>query len=340
MAKTAGITYQEIVRAVDAGSFHPIYYLMGEESYYIDLLSDYIVEKALAPEERDFNLVVLYGSQVEVEDVILAAKRYPMMAERQVVVVREVQQMKNIDRLVEYAKQPLLSTVLILCHKNGKIDRRTKFASEVQKVGVLFESNLLYENELGGFVSNYVRRYGCEITPEANSILCDSVGANLSRIAAELDKLLLLKRQGIVRIDAELIEKHVGISKEYNNFEFIAALSLKDVAKANKIVKYFDSNPKNFALQPLLALMLKYYSDLMQAYYAPDKTEAGVAAWLGQNVWQVKRNIMSALRAYNAMQVFNIIAAIRQTDAASKGVGPQKGSDGELLKELVFFILH
>lgn len=340
MAKKAGgITYQEIIQQVKAGDFRPIYYLMGDEAYYIDRLSDYIVERALTEDERDFNLTVLYGPQTTGEEVVNAAKRYPMMAERQVVVVREAQSLPHREVLAFYAQKPMSTTVLIICHKNGTLDRRTALAKDIQKAGIVFESNKLYERELPGFVSNYVRRKGAEITPDASQILCEHVGADLNRLAGELDKLIVAVGERH-RIDAQVIQDNIGISKEYNVFELLAALSVKDVVKANRIVKYFDSNPKNFALQPVLSSLFKFYADLMLAYYSPVKSEEGIAAWLEQSTWQVRRNITPAMQRYTAMKVYQIIGEIRRTDGASKGVGGQKTSDGDLLKELVFFILH
>lgn len=350
MAKKTGITYEDIVRQVRAHDFRPIYCLMGDEPYYIDRLADYIVEQALTEDERDFNLTVLYGTQTTAEDVINAAKRYPMMAERQVVVVREAQSLPHKELLAFYAQKPLQTTVLVLCHKNGTLDRRTKLATELQKAGIVFESRKLYDRELPSFVVGYVRRKGLEIAPDACQVLCEHVGADLNRLASELDKLVLAVPRGedggvpsgqpARRIDTQLIQDNIGISKEYNAFELVAALSVKDVMKANRIVKYFDRNPKNFALQPTLASIFKFFADLMLAYYAPVRTEEGIAAWLEQNSWQVRKNILPAMRVYTAMKVYNILGEIRRTDAASKGVGGQNTSDGDLLKELVFQILH
>ncbi len=340
MAKKAGgISYEEIVRQVRAGDFKPVYYLMGDEPYYIDRVSDYIVEQALKEEERDFNLTILYGPQTTGEEVVNAAKRYPMMAERQVVVVREAQSLEHREMLSYYVQKPLASTVLIICHKNGTLDRRTNLAKEVQKAGIIFESNKLYDRELPTFATSYVRRKGSEIAPDACMILCEHVGADLNRLAGELDKLIVAVGEG-KRIDAQAIQDNIGISKEYNSFELVAALSMRDVVKSNRIVKYFDANPKNFALQPTLSTLFKFYTDLMLAYYSPVKSEQGIADWLGQSTWQVKKNVLPAMRMYSAMKVYEIIGEIRRTDAASKGVGGQKTSDGDLLKELVFQILH
>ena len=337
--KATGVSYEDIVRQVRAGDFQPIYCLMGEEPYYIDRISDYIVEQALTEDERDFNLTILYGPQTTGEEVINAARRYPMMAERQVVVVREVQNLPHKEVLAFYAQKPMPSTVLVLCHKNGVLDGRTTVAKELRKAGIVFESNKLYDRELPDFAVSYVRRRHAEMTPDACQILCEHVGADLSRLAGELDKLIVAVGEGR-RIDAQAVQDHIGISKEYNSFELVAALSVKDVVKANRIVKYFNSNPKNWALQPTLSTLFKFFSDMMLAYYAPVKSEQGIADWLGQPAWQVRRNILPAMRFYTAMKVFTIIAEIRRTDGASKGVGGQKTSDGDLLKELIYHILH
>ena len=346
MAKKAGITYEDIVRQVRDHDFKPIYCLMGEESYYIDRIADYIVQQALTEDERDFNLTVLYGTQTTAEEVINAAKRYPMMAERQVVVVREAQSLPHKELLTFYAQKPLQTTILVLCHKNGNLDGRTKLTAELKKAGIVFESRKLYDRELPSFVTAYVRRKGLEIAPDACQVICEHVGADLNRLASELDKLVLAVPRSADGskptrpIDTQLIQDNIGISKEYNAFELVAALSVKDVMKANRIVKYFDSNPKNFALQPTLASIFKFFSDLMLAYYAPVRTEEGIAAWLEQSPWQVRRNILPAMRVYSAMKVYAIIGEIRRTDATSKGVGGVNIPDGDLLKELVFQILH
>ena len=214
MAKKAGIGYEDIVREVRGGDFRAIYYLMGEESYYIDRLAEYITDKALQPEERDFNLTILYGPQTNGQEVVSAAKRYPMMAERQVVVVREAQKLDGREALAYYAQQPLLSTVLIICHKGGTLDRRTKVATEIARAGVIFESHKLYDRELPAFVTSYVRRKGLEIDPAACQILCEYVGADLNRLASELDKLALALPNDNKRIDAQAIQDNIGISKE------------------------------------------------------------------------------------------------------------------------------
>ena len=339
-AKKEGVTYEEIVRAVRAGNFAPVYYLMGEESYYIDKVSEFIVDSALKEEERDFNLTVCYGADVTADEVVNAAKRFPMMAQRQVVWVREAQNLQGKERLSFYLEHPQPTTVLILCHKHGVLDRRKKLASDIQKAGVLFESKKLYESQLPGFVSAYLRRKGVAMEQNAVMMVCESVGSDLSRLSGELDKLVLALPEGETRIGASFVERHVGVSKEFNNFELVSALVAKDVLKVNRIVKYFNDNPKNFSLQLTLSVMFGFFSNLMLAYYAPKRTEEGIAEWTEQPRWQVGRNILPAMRNYTGVKVMQIIGKLRETDAKSKGVGNTMATPGDLLKELAYFILH
>ena len=339
-AKKEGVTYEEIVRAVRAGNFSPVYYLMGEESYYIDKVSEFIVDSALKEEERDFNLTVCYGADVTADEVVNAAKRFPMMAQRQVVWVREAQNLQGKERLSFYLEHPQPTTVLILCHKHGVLDRRKKLASDIQKAGVLFESKKLYESQLPGFVSAYLRRKGVAMEQNAVMMVCESVGSDLSRLSGELDKLVLALPEGETRIGASFVERHVGVSKEFNNFELVSALVAKDVLKVNRIVKYFNDNPKNFSLQLTLSVMFGFFCNLMLAYYAPKRTEEGIAEWTEQPRWQVGRNILPAMRNYTGVKVMQIIGKLRETDAKSKGVGNTMATPGDLLKELAYFILH
>lgn len=338
--KKENTTYEEIVRAVRAGSFAPIYYLMGEEAYYIDKLSEFIADAALKEEERDFNLTVCYGTDVTVDEVINAARRFPLMADRQVVWVREAQSMQGKEKLSAYLENPQMSTVLIFCHKNGVLDRRKKLATDIQKNGVLFESKKFYESQLPGFVTSYLRRKGINIEFNAVMMICDSVGNDLSRLSNELDKLVLALPEGANRIEAAFVEQHIGASKDFNNFELISAFVDKDVLKVNRIVKYFNDNPKNFSLQLTVSTLFGFFSNLMLAYYAPQRTEEGIADWIEQPRWQVTKNILPAMRKYSGVKVMQIIEKLRETDAKSKGIGNSMATPGDLLKELSYFILH
>ncbi|MBR2379490.1 MAG: DNA polymerase III subunit delta [Paraprevotella sp.] len=339
--KKEGITYEEIVRSVRAGKYAPIYYLMGEEDYYIDRLSEFITNSALKEDEKDFNLTVCYGADVTVDDVINAAKRFPMMAERQVVLVREAQQLEERDKLSFYLAHPQPSTVLILCHKHGVLDRRKKLAADIQKVGVLFESKRLYDNQLPSFVTSYLQRKdGIKMDSNAVLMICEHVGSDLSRLTGELDKLILALREGEKQINADFVERHVGISKDFNNFELLAALIDKDVLKVNRIVKYFNDNPKGYSLQLTLSTLFGFFSNLMVAYYSPVKTEEGIAEWIEQPVWQVRKNILPGLKKFSDVKTMQIIEKIRETDAKSKGIGNTIADSGALLTELTHFILH
>lgn len=338
--KPAGPTHETIVRDVQAGKIAPVYYLMGEESYYIDRVADFIVNAVLQPDERDFNLITLFGADTDVETIINTAKGFPMGAQRLVVMVREAQNVSEMEKLEFYLKQPQASTVLIICHKNGSLDRRKKLAAQIEKCGVLFESKKLYESQLPAFVRDYLKRKKMAVDPAAAAMMAEYVGADLNRMAGELDKLCLACSPGQKTITPELVERNIGISKEFNIFELQDALAQKDVLRVARIAKYFDKNPKQNPIQKTLPSLFRFFSNLMLAYYAPERTEKGVAEWLGQSEWQVKRNVLPAMRNYSGVKVMQIIGEIRRTDARSKGVDNPSTPPGELMKELLFFILH
>lgn len=330
----------DIVKDVRAGKFAPVYCFMGDEDYYIDNLSQYVAEQALRPEERDFNYDLLYGAETRANDVINIARQYPVMAERRVVMVREFQALSDKEALAAYVKNPNRSTILILCHKHGKLDSRRSLAQEIKRQGVLFESKRLYDRELPGFVTNYMQRKQCAIEPAAVQMLCDHVGSDLSRLVTEMDKLILALPQGETRVGAKLVEEQTGMSKDFNNFELQNALAVRDVYKANQIVKYFDSNPRSFALPVTLSSLFNFFSDVLLAYFAQPQTDDGIAQYLGKSTWVARQAVIPARRNYSGKKVMDIISEIRQTDGKSKGVGGCKTSPGDLLKELVFFILH
>lgn len=334
------VTYEEIVRNLKNEVYSPIYFLMGEEDYYIDRISDYLVNHALTETEKEFNLTVLYGADTDIATVINAAKRYPMMSKYQVVVVKEAQHLRNIEELTYYLQKPLASTILVFCYKHGALDRRKKITAEIEKAGVLFESKKLKEAQLPGFISSYLKRKQVEIEPKASEMMAEFVGADLNRMAGELEKLIITLPAGQKRITPDLIERNIGISKDYNNFELRNALIAKDVLKANQIVKYFEENPKNNPLQVTLAVLFNFFANLMLAYYAPEKTDQGIAAQLGlRSPWQSK-DYMIAMQKYSGVKVMQIIGAIRECDAKSKGIGNPSTPDGELLRSLVYMILH
>ena len=333
-------TYEEIARNLKNKIYAPVYFLMGEEDYYIDRIADYILEHVLTETEKEFNQTVLYGSDTDIVTVINAAKRYPMMSKYQVLVVKEAQNLKNLEELSYYLKKPMPSTILVICYKHGSLDKRKKLTAELDKAGVLFESKKLKDAQLPGFITSYLKRKQVEIEPKASEMMAEFVGTDLNRMAGELEKLIITLPKGQRRITPEQIERNIGISKDFNNFELRNALIEKDVFKANQIVKYFEENPKNNPLQVTLAVLFNFFSNLMLAYYAPEKNEQGIAAQLSlRSPWQA-RDYQAAMRRYTGVKVMKIIEAIRQCDVRSKGVGNASISDGELLRELVYLILH
>ena len=334
------LTCDAIIKALKAGQYRPVYYLMGEEPYYIDLLSDYITDNILNETEKEFNLTVMYGADVDVATIINAAKRYPMMSEHQVVVVKEAQNIRNMEELSYYLQKPLLSTILVICHKHGTLDRRKKLAAEIEKSGILFESKKVRDAQLPTFITSYMKRKGVDMDSKATSMLADFVGTDLSRLTGELEKLIITLPKSQTRVTPEQIERNIGISKDYNNFELRSAIVEKDILKANKIIKYFEENPKTNPIQMTLSLLFGFFSNLMLAYYAPEKTEQGIASFIGlKTPWQ-SREYLNAMRRYNGVKTMQIIGEIRYTDAKSKGVGNSSLNDSDLLRELIFKILH
>lgn len=333
-------TYEGIIRELQAKQYRPVYYLMGDEAFYIDKIADYIIDNVLTDTEKEFNQTILYGADVDAATIINAAKRYPMMSEYQVIVVKEAQAVHNMEELVFYLQKPLQSTILVLCHKHGSLDKRKKLAAEIEKVGVLYESKKLKDAQLPAFIAAYIKQKGFDIDQKATAMLAEFVGTDLSRLVGEMEKLIITSSKNSTKITPEQIEKNIGISKDYNNFELRSALVEKDVLKANKIVKYFEENPKTNPIQMTLSLLFGFYSNLMMAYYAPEKSEQGIAAFLGlKSPWQA-REYMAAMRKYSGIKTMQIISEIRTTDAKSKGVENSSLSDGDLLRELVFKILH
>lgn len=333
-------TYTAILQDLKAKHYYPVYYLMGEEPYYIDLIANYIADHVLTEEEKEFNQTVIYGPDTNMADIINTAKRYPMMAEYQVVIVKEAQALRASEELSYYLQKPQRSTILVFCHKHGVLDRRKKLANEIEKVGILFESKKLKESQLPSFINLYIKNRGFDIDPKAVAMLADFVGTDLSRLTGEIEKLIITLPDRQARITPLQIEQNIGISKDYNNFELRAALVEKDVLKANRIVKYFGENPKTNPIQMTLSLLFGFFSNLMLAYYAPQKTEQGIAAFLGlKSPWQA-REYMTAMHRYSGIKTMQIIGEIRYADAASKGVGNSSAGDAEILRELIFKILH
>ena len=335
------ITHESILRDLKAQKFAPVYYLMGEEDYYIDRLSDAIVDAALSEEEKDFNLDILYGAEASVDKIVDMAHAYPMMAERRVVLVREAQAMRSLEGLEAYLSHLTPTTVLVFCHKHGKLDMRKAVFKAMQQVGVVYESKRLNESQLASFVSQYFSKRKASVDPQAVQMLIDHVGADLSRLATEMDKLLLaLPQEGNRVVAPTHVEEHTGMSKDFNDFELQSALAHRDVFRANQIVKYYQGNPRSFYIGKTLTNLFTLFSDVMLAYYAPERTDASIAAWLGKSEWKIKKDVGPARRNYSGVKVMQILSEIRKTDAQSKGVGGVRTPHEELLQDLIFFILH
>lgn len=341
MAKKDTNQHIAILQDIRNKQFKPVYLLMGEESYYIDLICNAIIEYALQDWERDFNQTILYGADVDDFAIVVnAAKRFPMMAERQLIVVKEAQNIKGVDNLLYYLQKPLMSTILVICYKNGTLKNK-KIVTGIEQIGVVYESKKLYESQLPAFINNYIAAKNLSIDPKATSMMADFIGPDLSRLSGELDKLSLSLPEGSMRITPELVERNVGISKDYNNYELLNAIVTKDVAKATRIVGYFEQNPKNNPLIVTISVLFNFFANLMLCYYSPDKSESGIMKELNLRSSFQARDYTIAMRTYNAFKCIDIIALIRLYDARSKGIGSGASSnDSDLLRELVFKIMH
>ena len=335
------MTYEGIMRELMEGKYRPVYYLMGDESYYIDKISDWIAEHVLQPEERDFNQTVMFGSDVSASQIADVCRRYPMMAERQVVIVKEAQNLKSTEALEKYLKQPMATTVLVMCHKNGKIDgRKREYVKAIQQAGILFESAKLRERDLPAFIEGYLKRKNASIDPKSTQLIADAIGADLNRLTSELDKVLISLPEESRRVTPQVVEDQIGVSKDFNGFELRDAIVNRNIFKANQIMNYFDKNPKAGSIYSFLPMMFNYFQNLMLAYYAPKKTQEGVAEWLElRSLWAAK-DYMTGMRNYSGMKVMQIIQKIREIDAKSKGLDNPNTPPEELMKELIFFILH
>ncbi|EHG16727.1 DNA polymerase III subunit delta [Prevotella histicola] len=341
MPTKQGPTFQSIIHDLKSRKFSPIYILMGDESYYIDQISDYVATHVLSPEERDFNQTVCFGSDVNAIQVTDMARRYPMMSEYQVIIVKEAQNIRSLDALEKYLKNPVKSTILVWCHKNGKIDARKKVIGLAQTVGVVFESQKLRDYQLPEFIQNYLKQKKVSIDPKSCQMIADHIGSDLNRLTSELDKVLISLPSDNLRVTPEIVEEQIGVSKDFNAFELRNAIVQRDVFKANQIIKYFDNNPKAGSLYSFLPLLFSYFQNLMIAYYAPQKnTEQGIATALDlRSSWGAK-DFLIGLKNYSARKTMDIISKIRDTDAKSKGLDNPNTGVGDLMKELIFFILH
>ena len=340
--KKATVTFDAIMRDLKSGKYAPVYILMGDESYYIDRITDYIAENVLEPDDRDFNQTVVFGADTTAAQVVDMAKGYPVMpAAHRVVIVKEAQGLKSLDALERYFEKPLASTLLVIAYKNGTIDRRKKVVGKAEAVGVVFESKKKRDYELPAFIETYLKKNHVAIDPKSAAMIAEHIGADLSRLISELDKVMISLPDDNRRVTPDIVERQIGVSKEFNIFELKTAIIERNVFKANQIVKYFDKNPKAGSLFSCLPLLYTFFQNLMVAFYAPDKNnDNNLAAFLElKSVWALK-DYRVGMRNFSAMKTLQILAKIRETDAKSKGLDSLNTSTDDLMRELVFFILH
>lgn len=336
------ISFNSIMQDLKKGNYSNLYYLYGDEPYFIDCITDYIENNALAEEEKCFNSVVLYGMDTTMQCVIDNARSYPMMAERRVVIVKESASLfkdeKDTSVLESYLRNPSPYTILVFTNKKGKLDRRTKLAGQIEKSGVIFESAAVKDDQIISFINDYLTARGKRTDNKSCNLIAEAIGNDLCRICNELDKLLVAAGENDT-ISSDLIEKIIGVSKDFNLWEFRKALSTKDELKVNTIAAYFDRNTKEYPIYKVTAVLFPFFQNLLISYWAPDKSVNGLMAFTKINYYEAQ-DCAVALRNYKAVKVMEIISKLRMTDAASKGFETTgNGADG-LLKELVFFILH
>lgn len=332
------MNFKQIMDELKSGTYHPIYFLMGEEPYFIDIITKYIAENALPPEQHAFNQLVMYGKDVTAAQIDDTARRFPMMSDRLVVIVKEAQNIKNINNLVYYVQKPLNSTVLVINYKYKSIDKRKKLYKALKKNGVILESKKLYENQIPLWISNYLEEKEFSIEPLASRLLVDNLGSDLEKIANELNKLIIILKKGS-KINTVHIEENIGISKDYNVFELQNALMNRDIIKANRIVKYFGDNPKSTPLVMTINSLYYFFSKILIIYSLKDKSQQSVATALKVHPFFAK-NYLKAVQTFNLNKLVYIISVLREYDLKSKGVNNNSMTDGELLKEMIFKIMH
>lgn len=337
-------TPESVLSDLKSKKYAPVYFLQGEETYYIDKITNYIENNVLTESEKGFNQTIVYGRDAAMNVVLTNAKRFPMMSERQVVIVKEAQSIPDINKeagqklLVDYLQNPVPSTILVFCYKNKTLDKRKVLGKTIEKHAVTVTTKKLYDNQVPAWVEQYMKSTGFTATPKAIQMLADSIGNDLERLANEIDKMLINFKEK-VQIDEAIVQRYVGISKDYNVFELQKALISKDVVKANKIVNYFEANSKKNPIIPIIAILFSFYSKLLVAVHTKDKSERNLASALKVSPYFVK-DYLFALRNYSPVQVINNIHYIKEADLKSKGVDNISATDGQLLKELVFKLLH
>ncbi|HBH85566.1 MAG TPA: DNA polymerase III subunit delta [Bacteroidales bacterium] len=332
-------TYEEIISDLKKRIFKPVYFLAGEEPYFIDLISDYIEDKVLSDADKAFNQIIVYGDDTNISAIIDTARRFPMMSSHQVVIVKEAQSVKKIEDIVVYLEKPLLSTILVFCYKYKSIDKRTRLFKILDSNAIYFESPRFRDYQIPAWIERYLMTKGIKSEPSASALLTEYLGTDLHKIANELDKLIITLPASKPMITNALIEKNIGISKDYNNFELQKAIGERNILKSNMIIRYFADNPKDNPITLTIASLFSLFSKLLTYHYLPDKSKNNVAAALKVHPFFVKDYESAAVR-YNAKKTVEIVSLLRTYDMRSKGYNDQGTEPGDLMKELVFRILH
>jgi len=332
------MTFDQIIDKLKNKIYYPVYFLSGEEAYYIDEISDYIEKNVLTETEKEFNQTIIYGRDTSVPAIISAAKRYPMMANYQVVIIKEAQDVQKIEELDHYVENPLQSTLLVINYKYKKIDKRKTFSKLVEKRGVLFESKKLYDNQVPEWINNFAGQRGYRITPKATAMLSEYLGTDLSKIVNEISKLIL-NIPAKAEINESLVEQNIGISKDFNIFELQNAIGTRNIVKANQIANYFAASPKENPLVKTILMLFSYFTKLLIYHQLTDKSRNNVASALSVSPLFV-RDYEIAGRNYNQKKLAAIISLLHEYDLKSKGVNNVSTEEGELLRELLFKILH
>lgn len=339
--------FEDIIDSLQKKIYSPVYFLMGDEPYFIDEICDYISGNVLSETEKEFNQTIVYGRDTDPATVISYSKRFPMMANYQVVIVKEAQDMKNLipdgkekDKNIfeSYVEKPLISTILVICYKYKTLDRRKSFSKLIEKNGVLFNSDKLFDNQLPSWIQNFLKKKNYSIRPEASMLLSDYLGSDLSKITNELNKLSINIKEG-TEITSSHIEYYIGISKDFNVFELQRMLGKKDIFKSNQIINYFSSNEKNNPNVKTIGILYNFFSKLLHLHSLADKSKNNACSELGINPYFFSE-YQAAANNYNIRKTKQIISLLRKYDMKSKGVDNASIPDGELMKELVYQILH
>ena len=330
--------YTEIIASITEKNLEPVYFLMGEEPYYIDKIADAFSKNILSAEEQEFNQSILYGKDIEIAQIIAEAKQFPFGAEKRVVIIKEAQHLTNISMLDSYLDSVQPSTILIICYKGKSIDKRKKFGKTLASKCVVFESKKIYENKIPNWINTYVNENGFNIDHSASTVLSEYIGADLSKITNELDKLMLVVNKK-EQITTQLIEHHIGISKDYNVFELQNALGKKQIMKANRIINHFSANPKNHNIVPVIGGLFSYFQKIIMYHSLKDKNPKVAASVLKVNPFFISQ-YQKAAQNYSKRQLFSVFKHLRDYDLKSKGINNKSTTHEGLLKELIFKIIH